>query len=205
MKHTDILTHLAIKNNLKSYLEIGVQNAKNNLDKIPCETKVGVDPEPFTSPNPNTQCFIGTSDEFFDCECSKAMTFDLIFIDGLHHADQVKKDFENALKRLNPGGFIVIHDCNPEKEEITIVPRQTKEWTGNVYKFVSTLSSIPGLLVSTVDTDYGVCIVQDNPDEVNKYIPGLPAKQKQPSWKQFDKNRNNLLNLITVEQFLNIY
>ena len=30
--------------------------------------------------------------------------FDLIFIDGLHHADQVKRDFENSLRCLNDNG-----------------------------------------------------------------------------------------------------
>jgi predicted O-methyltransferase YrrM len=49
-----------------------------------------------------------TSDEFF---AANQFTFDIVFIDGLH--DQVAKDIENSLRVLNPGGIIVMHDCNP--------------------------------------------------------------------------------------------
>ena len=43
--HTQLLNVLIKKHNLKSYLEIGVQNPANNFDKIECDSKVGVDPE----------------------------------------------------------------------------------------------------------------------------------------------------------------
>jgi predicted O-methyltransferase YrrM len=49
-----------------------------------------------------------TCDEFF---ATNQFTFDIVFIDGFHHSDQVAK--ENSLRVLNPGGIIVMHDCNP--------------------------------------------------------------------------------------------
>ena len=38
--------------------------------------------------------------------------FDLIFIDGLHHYEQVKKDINNSLKFLKKGGVCIIDDTS---------------------------------------------------------------------------------------------
>ena len=40
-------------------------------------------------------------------------TFDLIFLDGRHDADRVYQEIPLALKRLRPGGFILLHDYFP--------------------------------------------------------------------------------------------
>jgi hypothetical protein len=77
-----------IKISAKSYLEIGVSGGEN-FQKIRCENKVGVDPEP-TSP---ATIFL-PSDDFFK---QNKETFDVIFIDGLHHSDQVLRDINNSL------------------------------------------------------------------------------------------------------------
>jgi hypothetical protein len=139
---TDLLNFLAEKYNLQRYLEIGVQVPELNFDKIKSCCKVGVDPSPNIYSEENV-IYQLTSDEFFTkfqngwpgietWPNNSVGTFDLIFIDGLHTAEQVKKDFENAMKILSPNGFIVLHDCNPEKEEHTIVPRPTERghWNG---------------------------------------------------------------------------
>ena len=49
-----------------------------------------------------------TSDEYFSKFKDK---FDIIFIDGLHHYEQVKKDIFNSLEILNSNGIILMHDC----------------------------------------------------------------------------------------------
>ena len=49
-------------------------------------------------------------------DLSRDVKFDLIFIDGLHLANQVQKDIENSLKFIKDEGFIVLHDCNPPSE-----------------------------------------------------------------------------------------
>src|SRR5690606_5184892 len=154
---TDLLNHLATKYDLKRYLEIGVQNPDINYYKIVCPYKTGVDPDPRADAT-----YRMTSDRFFEFTTN---TFDLIFIDGLHTAEQVGKDFENSLKILSPKGFIVLHDCNPEKEEHTIVPRPTPtgHWNGDVYKFACRLSD-PENMFHTVNIDNG-CGVFRRPGE----------------------------------------
>ena len=48
-----------------------------------------------------------TSDEFF---LNNNLSFDLIYIDGYHKAQQVLKDFKNAWKVLNKGGILIFDD-----------------------------------------------------------------------------------------------
>ncbi len=154
--HTQLLNALIEKYGLKSYLEIGVQNPANNFDKINIEDshKQGVDPDVEGRPD----ILQHDSDWFFN-NYNEGFKFDLIFIDGLHHADQVKRDFENSLRCLSDNGFIVIHDVLPENEEGTKVPRETKMWWGDVYKFAMNMQKYYGLKFKTFDIDNGCMLV----------------------------------------------
>ena len=80
MKRTDIIQSLIDKVGAENYLEVGVSAGENFRD-IKCKNKVGVDPEPSTPATIHID-----SDSFFK---DNKRTFDVIFIDGLHHADQV--------------------------------------------------------------------------------------------------------------------
>lgn len=186
---TDLLNHLVDKYHLKRYLEIGVQNPIQNFDKINCEVKFSVDPDPNAHAS-----FCMTSDDFFKIADRE---FDLVFIDGLHTAEQVRKDFENSLRILSPNGFIVLHDCNPEKEEHTIVPRPTKtgHWNGDVYKFAS---SIPKYPFCTIDIDNGCLVCKPEHDFFRDDIDWL----KYIDWNFFNENRKELLNLISWDDFV---
>lgn len=201
---TDLLNHLAEKYQLKRYLEIGVQVPEINFDKIKCSYKVGVDPDPKALAS-----LCVTSDQFFknprlyltDSQDDILEPFDLIFIDGLHTAEQVKKDFESALKILSPNGFIVLHDCNPEKEEHTIVPRPTKtgHWNGDVYKFSIRLVEYP-VVYYTIDVDNGCAVITQNPDDfIYDFFTRKPI-----TWEYFNAHRKQLLNLISWDEFVAI-
>jgi hypothetical protein len=195
---TDLLNHLAGKIDAYRYLEIGVQDPAHNFDKINIPHKVGIDPSP-NSISDYGPVYMFTSDEFFE-KCAEDLgyhdnKFHLIFIDGLHTAEQVMKDFENALKILSPGGFIVLHDCNPEKEEHTIVPRPTERghWNGDVYKFACILKSQK----YTVDIDNGCMVIPYTKEWGGQAHP-------LQNWDYFDKNRKELLNLISWEEFIEL-
>jgi predicted O-methyltransferase YrrM len=117
--HEQYISELIQNENPQSYLEIGIGTGKH-FASVPIEDKEFADPEHNM-----------TSDEFFQANNRK---FDLIFIDGLHHAEQVERDILNAWNACNIGGHILVHDILPENEDMTIVPRAQKEWTGDVYK-----------------------------------------------------------------------
>lgn len=188
MERTDIIQTLINKIGAKSYLEIGISNGAN-FKKIVCENKVCVDPEPLSKAD-----YILTSDEFFK---QNDRTFDVIFIDGLHHADQVHHDIINSLHVLREGGYIICHDMNPQKEEHQIIPFRGGTWNGDCWKaFVSLRRDRSDLEMFTVDTDYGCGIIRKGTQEPLDINPG-----DELTYADFDKNRKEWLNLITSEEF----
>tara|TARA_A100001015_G_scaffold54140_1_gene59394 strand:+ start:2032 stop:2739 length:708 start_codon:yes stop_codon:yes gene_type:complete len=193
---TSIINHLIHKNKLNNYLEIGVRDGRN-YEKIVAKNKTGVDPYP--TKNVTGLCKL-TSDEFFKIN---KMKFDLIFIDGLHLEYQVDKDIEECLKILSNGGFIVMHDCNPPTEfhqrEDYEVNGKFPPWNGTVWKSYAKLRmKSVNLNLSCVDCDWGV---------------GIISKKKQANFELsgnldfnfLDKNREGLLNLISVINFIKNY
>ncbi len=188
--HSDLINHLIQLRGLKSYLEIGTFNREHNFNLINAEEKHCVDPDPTAKAD-----YIMTSDDFFK-DWSFFRKWDLIFIDGLHHADQVRKDFENALKVLNDKGFIVLHDCNPHSEKITHVPRDNGEWCGDVYKFACTLSEYSGINFVTIDFDYGCAVVWKE--------HSYPETVGAITWERFEKEKQKLLRLVD-RKLLHLY
>jgi len=186
VNHTSILNLIAEKIKATSYLEIGVQNTANNFDKIKVQDKIGVDPNV-----QNSKILPITSDAFFRLSSKH---FKLAFIDGLHHDDQVKRDIINTWFALKPGGVMLIHDCNPDREDITHTPRDSKIWTGNVYK---TVCQIVSPMKFTVDVDYGCCILKNNDER-------LLFNDSDVTWEQFSANKKQLLNLVSVFDALKI-
>ena len=134
-----------------------------------------------------------TSDEFFRRFYD---TYDLIFIDGLHEAWQVKKDIANALKHLKPGGVIVMHDCKPrnEAEQTVPKPKPQKIWTGDAWKSFVELRQRDDLEMYVVDTNNGIGIIRPGSQE--------PLKIEAPlEYKHLKQNINQWLNLKTVHEF----
>ena len=117
----DIINHLlqSLNKSETKYLEIGVRDPNDNFKHINSIIKYGVDPGLEFKENPVD--FKLTSDAFFEQLKSgeilnKNIKFDVIFIDGLHLAEQVEKDIQNALEFLTDDGYVVLHDCNPPSE-----------------------------------------------------------------------------------------
>jgi hypothetical protein len=201
MTRIDIINALIKKHNYKSYVEIGVRDPSDCFNHINCELKHGVDPG---VEGTWTTTFNITSDEFF---ASNPQKYDLIFIDGLHIDEQVEKDILNSLNYINEGGSIVLHDCNPptihharEDYYNTSTPVGWY-WNGTTWKaIVKVRAELSGIYTSTVDTDWGVCIIQKSNKE-NKIINDNPYY----SYEKFSINRKYYLNLISPQEFLNNY
>lgn len=200
----DIMNYLIKKYNHKTYLEIGVNDGLC-IRKIDIEHKDGVDPNPGSEvggaivPEINYKM---SSDNFFKF-ISSSKKYDLIFIDGLHHSYQVDKDIANALNHLNPGGIIVLHDCNPPEYELQTVPRTTGLWNGDVWKSIARLRCTrPDLCARVIDIDWGVGVVQ--PGE-QKIYDKKPLEEILNDWTYFDTNRDDILNIISLEEFYQLY
>jgi hypothetical protein len=187
---TTIIQLLINKINAKSYLEIGVDNS-TNFNNIRCEKKISVDP------NINTDAtFYLTSDDFFKQNNDQ---FDIIFIDGLHHADQVLRDIENSLKCLHNDGYIVCHDMNPIKEEHQIIPYQIGTWNGDCWKaFVHLKEKRPDLEMCVVDIDHGCGIIKKGQQDLLNITQEL-------TFQNFTSNKKEWLNLISFNEFMEKY
>jgi hypothetical protein len=202
MQRFEIINSFIKKYKFINYLEIGVYRGQC-IREIIAVHKDGVDPgtEGQTVPEVN---YPMTSDAFFDLVRGHDIKYDIIFIDGLHHSEQVDKDIDNALNHLVDNGIIVLHDCSPEKEEYTFIPRVTGPWNGDVYKSILRFRQKYNHSYFTVDTDCGCgVIIKDNNNQISCDKESL--QQGLVSWKYFDQNRKQLLNLISVDEFKTTY
>jgi hypothetical protein len=196
MTRTDIINNFIQKFGYKSYLEIGTQNPNGNFNQIEIKNKYSVEPFPPTGLNANDYSFVGTSDKYFDF-ISPDTKFDIIFIDGLHHYQQVLKDIENALNHLSENGTIVCHDCLPTTEKMQERDDHGGEWTGDVWKAIAKLRvETIDLDIKIVDTDYGCGIIRRGTN-----IPYITDKNYK-TYTFFNSNKQELMNVVSKEQFL---
>ena len=194
MMRWDLINFLIKKFNYKQYLELGIAGGEC-FSKIEIEKKISVDPalDKYSHSMPTYKI---TSDEFFE-KISKLVIkerYDIIFIDGLHHSDQVDNDISNSLNHLNDNGTIVLHDCNPLVEKHQRVPRQSSAWNGDVWKSIVKFRSTNNGNGCVIPTDEGLGII-------NKNIH-YPFKLKLPeelNWKWLTENREDALGLISFE------
>lgn len=167
MNHTEVIQRCIDQIGAKTYLEIGLGDL-TNFNAIKCEYKQGVDPNVTMAYSPGVSIEKLNADEFFGMMANTpggTPKFDVIFIDGLHHADQVKLDIENAIACLNVGGVILVHDINPHDEEMTVVPRKSKVWTGDVYKAWYAFNvRARDANVKMLADDFGIGIIAPGPD-----------------------------------------
>lgn len=201
VKRWDIINYLIEQNLYINYLEIGVNNAEC-IRKIKAHHKDGVDPFPGSEVGGGNYPEINypiSSDEFFALiHDHKDIKYDIIFIDGLHHSSQVDKDIANSLNHLTENGTIILHDCNPPEYELQLVPRVTGYWNGDVWKSIAKLRCTNhDVKLNVVDTDWGVGILQKGIQ--NLY--NAESLDKVLDYYYFDQHREEILNLISVEEF----
>lgn len=204
---TEIINYLLSQFNRESYyLEIGVRNPNHNFDKIKANTKYSVDPGVDFEKNPVD--FKLTSDQFFsklrqEEILSGDIKFDLIFIDGLHLAEQVDRDIRNSLDYLAEDGFILLHDCNPptewharEEYHYELTPARDV-WNGTSWKAFMKWRSVPGINSCCIDTDWGVGVLS------KKHPIGSNINQENEfyEFQILDAKRKEQLNLIGFDKF----
>jgi hypothetical protein len=185
-----------------SYLEIGVRNPDDNFNKINASRKYSVDPGAEFEDNPVD--FRMTSDDFFSLlECDSNDTiprlFDVVFIDGLHTAEQVDRDISNAYKYVTDHGFIVVHDCNPptvhharEDYSFRLTPANWN-WNGTSWKGFMKWRQRQDVFSCTVDSDWGVGIISKS-KSVGLHTTLLNEFYE---YSKFDLHRVEMLGLVS--------
>lgn len=161
----DLLNYLCSRHESPAYLEIGCRHDEC-FNSIQAALKVGVDPEWGGTHRM-------TSDDYF---ANNQDTFDVVFIDGLHLAFQVLRDFVNASRRLNQGGVIVLHDCLPDnawhadpQRALDLIASGDEdlhgigEWCGDVWRVLVELNARRDVDVALWPGDHGCGIATLRP------------------------------------------
>ncbi len=190
-KRQEIIQELIDLKKFEDYLEIGT--FKNDLfDYINCKDKIGVDPK--SGGNVRK-----TSDEFF---LNNNKKFDLIFIDGLHTYDQVRKDIDNSLKVIKDNGIILLHDCFPRNYYYQAVPRCQINWNGDTWKALVEKRTDKNLDVYCLNADEGIGVIlkRKNKNYLNLNINNFGNLK----YSDYSNNYKKYLNLIDYEEFLKL-
>ena len=204
-KRTEVMNYLlSLFKRDTTYLEIGVRNPDDNFNHIQATKKYSVDPGVEYKENPVD--FQMTSDAFFEklkqnAILSNTIKFDVIFIDGLHLADQVDTDIVNALQYLKNDGFIVLHDCNPTtqwhaREEHAYFGSPAKNfWSGTTWKAFAKWRTNPSIYSCCIDSDWGIGIL------TKTHNIGKSIEMANPFYEfhVLEKNRKEYLNLIDFQ------
>ncbi len=153
-----VINNLLNKTSEKKYLEIGC-DLNQVFNKVNAKYKIGVDP----LRGGNRRC---TSDIFFKKNSEK---FNVIFIDGLHEYNQIRKDVINSLKFLKNDGYIVIHDLIPRDWLEEHIPRLNSTWCGDVWKISFDLMKSKNIKFELLLIDFGLGIVRKKSSNVILY------------------------------------
>lgn len=205
----NVINHLAkaYYNNDCSYLEIGVENPDNCFNIINASKKTSVDPQKIGS---HVEIdYNMTYDRFFEyledrkTEFAPDYKWDIIFIDGLHLAEQVYRDIQNAVKHCK--GFVVLHDCAPEKfynahSDYNYFLANRGAWNGSTWKAFYKFRTETNLKTYTVDVDHGIGIIEMN-------NTGMPIEFKN-TWFEYGKFKESMnydLGLVMPQQFINMH
>lgn len=188
----DLIQHIIDKYSYENYLEIGCDKDQS-FSKIKVKNKIGVDPI-------SGGTIRDTSDNFFKYNKQK---FDIIFIDGLHHYEQVSRDIKNSLNLLNKDGFILIHDCLPRSIAHQATPRYRGSWNGDVWKSIVEMRTLSHIDTYTCQIDFGVGVIRNrnNSDILKvdiKDFSKLKFRDYYYNYKKFMRiiNYDNLLKII---------
>ena len=208
-KRFDVINHIAktYYNNECSYLEIGVEYPDQCFNLINAKKKTSVDPARIEE---HTRIdYLMTSDNFFsqleagNTEFKPDFKWDIIFIDGLHLAEQVYRDIQNALRHCS--GFILLHDCAPPNfwnahSDYEYFMNNRHEWNGSTWKAFYKYRTETDRKTYTVYTDYGIGVI-----EANK--PGFPISfdNKWFEYGMFKMNMKHDLGIVSQEEFVRMH
>jgi Methyltransferase domain len=147
---------------------------------------------------------------------AQGLRFDIVFVDGCHEYENAHRDMQDALSLVNDKGIIVAHDCLPDSEAGCTPSRGDlkSNWYGVTYKaYLDVLIARNDLWCCTVDADIGCGMIRSNRKTrlYKRAIDGDEACLR--AWRNvgdncaaayriYDRNRNALMNVVTVNEFL---
>lgn len=151
-----------------SYFEIG-SRAGDSLALASCAS-IAIDPEfkltpAFYNNKPECHLYAMTSDDYFAGHNPTSIfrrPIDFAFLDGLHHAEFLLRDFINTEAHCAPDSVIALHDCLPlnavmASRDAPVIghildPAHPYWWTGDVWLMAEALKKYrPDLSITALD------------------------------------------------------
>ncbi|MGN8116898.1 class I SAM-dependent methyltransferase [Labrys sp. 22185] len=132
----------------KTYLEIGTATgaslANSTCNSIAIDPMFTVSPESINNKRAVTMLFSMPSDRFFadyNPEALLSAKIDIAFLDGLHEAETLLRDFYNTERHCKKNSIVFLHDMLPFNAEMTVreYPGGAVPWTGDVWKVLPIL------------------------------------------------------------------
>jgi hypothetical protein len=152
----------------QTYFEIG-SRAGDSLALASCAS-IAIDPEfkltpAFHNNKPESHLYSMTSDDYFAGHNPASIfgrPIDFAFLDGLHHAEFLLRDFINTEAHCGPDSVIALHDCLPlnavmASRNAPVIghiadPGHPYWWTGDVWLMAEALKKHrPDLLITALD------------------------------------------------------
>ena len=206
----DIINWFISQSNPKRYLEIGVRNLDDCFNRIQTDTKLSVDPG--FEVEVNLADIPLTSDQFFDSLRKGELNvpfskFDVIFIDGLHTAEQTYRDIVNSLEFVSDSGCILLHDCNPPtrfhaREDYAESGPAGRHWNGTTWKAIQRFRTDHDNECHVIDTDWGVGVIHCGTQVTERLSSEINPFYE---FAVLEANRKKILNLVDFEKAKELY
>jgi hypothetical protein len=155
----------------------------------------------------------------------RGLVYDVVLVDPFHEYETSLRDIAAAFELIEPGGYLVVHDCLPPEQSLAGPRYQEGEWCGVTYKaYLDFVTGRDDLVYYTVDTDYGCGVIRKlgalerfrvrlrrllgpppagaGADLVRRWR-GL-GQDFEAAFCFFQKHQSALLRLLSVEEFLAI-
>lgn len=158
--------HTALKP--RSYFEIGTRGGASLIlsrcASVAVDPQFGIKDATCILNKPSCALFQQTSDEFFATHNLADMfgaPVDLAFLDGMHKAEFLLRDFMNTEKSCHRNSVVILHDCIPTEIPMTgregisgtsEAPHRRGWWTGDVWRTLWALKRFrPDLSITALD------------------------------------------------------
>jgi hypothetical protein len=215
----DIINVLAKKNGHQSYLEICTTSTGGRFWKIDrkqlrvCHRLVYRCPEQFGDGDEITY---RSADESIENLLPSHPWYDVVFVDPWHNFECSMRDLQAGLSVLQEDGVMIVHDCCPPNREYASPKPAEGSWCGVTYSaYIELLLSRRDLTYYTVDTDYGCGVIRKKlragaPKPGRRMTDELAERwrnqqsQNADMFELFCNHKRELLNLVSVEDFLSI-
>jgi hypothetical protein len=146
---------------------------------------------------------------------ARGLRYDVILVDAFHEYETSLRDLKLALDLVAAGGTVIVHDCDPPHEEVASPHFVAHAWTGVTYRaYLDVVIARDDLTYFTVDTDWGCGVIRKQPSDTPPATSGARDALIE-DWRKIGNdnhaafaflraNREALLNLVSVEEFLRI-